>query len=78
MEDAILATDLMLFFDNRAKLEEIIKNNKFNWSTPEDRYWLFSFTVQKVKAFTVDQTVGVLEVRSECATDNRERSRSFM
>jgi len=37
MEDAILATDLMLFFDNRAKLEEIIKNNKFNWSTPEHR-----------------------------------------
>lgn len=53
MEDAILATDLMLFFDNRAKLEEIIKNNKFNWSTPEHRYWLFSCTVQKVKAFTV-------------------------
>ncbi|KAL9969158.1 hypothetical protein ACROYT_G021335 [Oculina patagonica] len=37
MEDAILATDLMLFFENRAKLEEIIKNNKFSWSTPDHR-----------------------------------------
>ena len=37
MEDAILATDLMLFFDNRAKLEEIIKSNKFNWNIPDHR-----------------------------------------
>ena len=37
MEDAILATDLMLFFDNRAKLEGIIKNNKFSWSIAEHR-----------------------------------------
>ena len=38
MEDAILATDLMLFFDNRAKLEELIKIGKFSWSTPDHRY----------------------------------------
>lgn len=37
MEDAILATDLMLFFENRAKLEAIIKNDKFGWSIPEHR-----------------------------------------
>lgn len=38
MEDAILATDLVLFFENRAKLDDIIKNNKFSWNTPDHRY----------------------------------------
>lgn len=37
MEDAILATDLVLFFENRAKLDDIIKNNKFSWNTPDHR-----------------------------------------
>lgn len=37
MEDAILATDLMLFFDNRAKLDDIIKNGKFSWSIPDHK-----------------------------------------
>ena len=39
MEDAILATDLVVFFENRAKLDDIIKNNKFSWSTPDHRYY---------------------------------------
>lgn len=37
MEDAILATDLLFFNDNRAKLDDIIKNNKFSWSTSDHR-----------------------------------------
>lgn len=38
MEDAILATDLLFFNDNRAKLDDIVKNNKFSWSTSDHRY----------------------------------------
>lgn len=37
MEDCILATDLMLFFPNRAKLEGLIQNDEFDWSVPEHR-----------------------------------------
>lgn len=37
MEDAILATDLMLFFDNRAKLDDIVTNGKFSWSIPDHK-----------------------------------------
>jgi len=39
MEDCILATDLMLFFPNRAKLEGLIQSDEFDWSVPEHRYW---------------------------------------
>lgn len=37
IEDAILATDLMLFFDNRVKLDDIIKDGKFSWSIPDHK-----------------------------------------
>lgn len=37
MQDAILATDLMLFFPNRSKLESVIKSHEFDWNTLEHR-----------------------------------------
>ena len=37
IQEAILATDLALFFGNKAKLEEIIASNSFNWENEEHR-----------------------------------------
>jgi cAMP and cAMP-inhibited cGMP 3',5'-cyclic phosphodiesterase 10 len=31
----ILATDLALFFENRPKLDHIVKNHEFDWNNKE-------------------------------------------
>ena len=38
MKHCILATDLALFFPNKAKLANIVKENKFSWTEPEHRH----------------------------------------
>ena len=38
MKACILATDLALFFPNKAKLANIVKENKFSWTDPEHRH----------------------------------------
>ena len=38
MKACILATDLALFFPNKAKLANIVKENKFSWTEPEHRH----------------------------------------
>ena len=37
MKACILATDLALFFPNKAKLANIVKENSFDWQEPEHR-----------------------------------------
>ena len=37
MKASILATDLALFFPNKAKLANIVKESKFDWSEAEHR-----------------------------------------
>ena len=37
IQEAILATDLALFFGNKAKLDKTIDNNTFSWNNPEHR-----------------------------------------
>ena len=38
IQEAILATDLVLFFGNNAKMVKILEANAFNWSNPEHRF----------------------------------------
>ena len=38
MQTAILATDLALFFGNKAKLENIVKSGEFSWDVQEHKY----------------------------------------
>ena len=38
MKSCILATDLALFFPNKAKLANIVKEDRFNWEEPEHRH----------------------------------------
>lgn len=38
MEDVILVMDLMLFFDNRVKFDDIVMNGKFFWSILDYKY----------------------------------------
>jgi hypothetical protein len=38
MKHCILATDLALFFPNKARLANIIKENSFSWDIPDHRY----------------------------------------
>ena len=38
MKACILATDLALFFPNKAKLANIVKEDRFNWKEPEHRH----------------------------------------
>ena len=38
MKHCILATDLALFFPNKARLSNIVKENSFNWDIPDHRY----------------------------------------
>jgi hypothetical protein len=44
MKHCILATDLALFFPNKARLANIIKENSFSWDIPDHRYALQSST----------------------------------
>merc|ERR1712080_310385 len=37
MKHCILATDLALFFPNKARLTNICKENQFNWEPPDHR-----------------------------------------
>ena len=37
MKNCILATDLALFFPNKAKLANIVKEGSFSWTDPEHR-----------------------------------------
>ena len=37
MKSCILATDLALFFPNKARLANIVKDNVFDWEHPEHR-----------------------------------------
>ena len=40
MKNCILATDLALFFPNKARLANIVKENVFDWHTPDHRLLL--------------------------------------
>jgi cAMP and cAMP-inhibited cGMP 3',5'-cyclic phosphodiesterase 10 len=37
MKHCILATDLALFFPNKARLANIVKENSFSWDIPDHR-----------------------------------------
>ena len=37
MKHCILATDLALFFPNKARLGNIVKENTFSWDIPDHR-----------------------------------------
>ena len=37
MKKAILATDLALFFPNKARLANIVKENSFDWAVTDHR-----------------------------------------
>jgi cAMP and cAMP-inhibited cGMP 3',5'-cyclic phosphodiesterase 10 len=37
MKHCILATDLALFFPNKARLANIVKENTFSWEVPDHR-----------------------------------------
>ena len=37
MKNCILATDLALFFPNKARLANIVKENVFDWEHPDHR-----------------------------------------
>ena len=37
MKNCILATDLALFFPNKARLANIVKDNVFDWEQPDHR-----------------------------------------
>ena len=49
MKHCILATDLALFFPNKARLANIVKENTFSWDIPDHRYTPSShrYTVRK-------------------------------
>ena len=38
IKHCILATDLALFFPNKARLSNILKENAFSWDLPDHRY----------------------------------------
>ena len=38
MKNCILATDLALFFPNKARLANIVKDNVFDWDQPDHRF----------------------------------------
>ena len=40
MKNCILATDLALFFPNKARLANIVKDNVFDWDQPDHRFFL--------------------------------------
>ena len=40
MKHCILATDLALFFPNKARLSSILKENAFSWSIPDHRLFV--------------------------------------
>ena len=37
MKHCILATDLALFFPNKARLADVLDNDSFDWANPEHR-----------------------------------------
>ena len=41
IKHCILATDLALFFGNRARLKEIVQKDEFQWEVDEHRYVSF-------------------------------------
>ena len=44
MKHCILATDLALFFPNKARLTNIIETNSFSWDSPDHRYILLGWS----------------------------------
>jgi hypothetical protein len=42
IKHCILATDLALFFPNKARLANIVKENTFDWEHPDHRSSLFN------------------------------------
>ncbi len=42
VKHCILATDLALFFPNKARLAGIIKSDAFSWDVPDHRYALLA------------------------------------
>ena len=44
MKHCILATDLALFFPNKARLSNIVKENSFNWDLPDHRYSILQYS----------------------------------
>ena len=50
IKHCILATDLALFFGNRARLKEIVQKDEFHWEVDEHRY-VSSFISEK--GFTI-------------------------
>ena len=49
MKNCILATDLALFFPNKARLANIVKENVFDWHTPDHRLFLKSHIIDIIK-----------------------------
>jgi hypothetical protein len=45
MKHCILATDLALFFPNKARLANIVKENSFSWDIPDHRLTYTLYTV---------------------------------
>ena len=41
IKHCILATDLALFFGNRAKLKDLVDQEQFDWKSKEHRYLSF-------------------------------------
>ena len=41
MKHCILATDLALFFPNKARMATILKEGAFSWDVPDHRYERF-------------------------------------
>ena len=43
IKHCILATDLALFFPNKARLTNILRENAFSWALPDHRYIYFMY-----------------------------------
>ena len=50
MKNCILATDLALFFPNKARLANIVKKNVFDWEHPDHR-WVILIAIIQVFSF---------------------------
>ncbi len=54
IKHCILATDLVKYFTNIAKLKPIIKSGSFDWNNKEHRYWFCEAYYEKELIFTIN------------------------